>query len=258
MRTVRAAAGQGRLIVVRSTRFVVGVVTGALALGAVAGCSGTGGGAAKPDAVALLSKSTEALKTQPVRMAMDLGKEGAMTVQLDSANHNAEINMSMLDKGVAKHVTMRFVGKKAFMKMPDPQDKSTDKTWMSVDPKAAGGGASGVEGGADAMGADQFITLIARAEQTGAHSFSGALDGTRTPQGKDAAFLKKVPLLNSLTEIPFTAETDDQGRLTKMAIQVKDEKVAITYSDYGTKVDIAEPPAAEVLDLASIMKSSGK
>lgn len=102
----------------------------------------------------------------------------------------------------------------------------------------------------DPAGAPAIVKAIVNVEETGEGAYQGTVDLTKA---KDAGMVDAdvVSKLGAKAKaVPFTAQLDEQGRLTKLTVnvpaagKVKAHKLEATYADYGS-ADAAKKPAGE-------------
>jgi hypothetical protein len=102
----------------------------------------------------------------------------------------------------------------------------------------------------DPAGAPLIVKAIVDAEQTGEGAYKGTVDLTKA---KDAGMVdtEVIGKLGAKAKaVPFTATLDDQGRLTKLVINVpaagdvKAHKLEATYADYGGASAAKKPSGA--------------
>jgi hypothetical protein len=109
---------------------------------------------------------------------------------------------------------------------------------------------SGDPGGAQAM-----AKAMTNVQKSGDHDFSGTLDLTKTPQyGKDSM----KALGAKASTVPFTATTDDQGRLVALNVEMEGlmagaGTMTMKYSGFGESVDVKAPAASKVKELPDNM-----
>lgn len=213
--------------------------------------------AGQDDAAAALAAAAQKLGEQSLRFDMDMA--GSITAN-GTADPQAglasmSMNMDALSEG---SIELRKIGNDIYMKF----DKSAKggKGWMHVDAsKVADGSTFDIMSEDDPAGTKKMIAAMTKVERVGERGFQGSLD-----LAKSATYNKNDSLkaLAGKTLVPFTASTDDQGRLVELTLDMSGlgassgagampngGKVKTTYSDFGTKVSVKAPPAADVKEL---------
>ncbi|MEU7902927.1 hypothetical protein [Actinoplanes sp. NPDC049118] len=252
-------------------RLAIAGLTLVTALG-LAGCgpnddkarSGTGAPAAgraaeaaadELDPAAALAAAAKRLGEQSMRIDMDMAGAISMTGVADPKAGVAEMSMDMGALGDGTKVELRKVGQDVYMKFGGSIGKSlgggSGKPWMHVDAtKITEGSSFNILPKADPAGTKAMIAAMTKVERVGEHGFKGLLDPTRMPQ-----YNKSLKALGTKAgEMPFTAKTDDQDRLTELTLDMSAlgagaGKVKTRYSDFGTPVSVEAPPAAQVAEL---------
>lgn len=112
----------------------------------------------------------------------------------------------------------------------------------------------------DPSKAMRMLTTNSGVTKTGEHTFAGKLDLTQSSFVNPAA-LKSLGV--NATAVPFTAETDAEGRLVELVLDLEAigagaGKMTAKYSDYGVPVTVTAPPAAQVVEMpAKARKAMG-
>ncbi|MEV6874826.1 hypothetical protein [Amycolatopsis sp. NPDC051128] len=259
--------------------------------------SNGGSGLASPftDAIQLASASkqgTEQSKSAKFTMegsvaGQTLSATGAMA--FDGAN----TKFSMTSTAAGQTTEMRMVDKVMYIKLPADQQKQmrTDKAWAKIstdgtDPisQALGGALSQ---SAEQSDPSKMLDQISKAGRI-ISSDQTELNGEQVNHYKveldvakavdqfagqaPAAARDKITEMLKGKDIKLPAElwlnkgnlpvqvTMDQGPMMQAlgAPGAGDSKFTMKYSDWGTQVDVAAPPAEQVVDLGELMKKAGR
>ncbi|GAA3904926.1 hypothetical protein [Actinoplanes auranticolor] len=224
--------------------------------------------AQQADPAAELAAAAQKLGEQSLRFEMEM--VGAITAsgEADPKAGNARMTMDMGSLGDGNKIELRKVGTDVYLKFGGAVGQmlggqsSSGKEWMHVDAaKLPAGSSFNVMSPDDPAGTKAMVAAMTRVERTGANGYQGSLDLAKSPTYNKKDALKA---LGGNTLVPFTAETDAQGRLVELTLDMSGlgassgagavpggGKVKTTYSDFGTKVSVAAPPAAQVQELPS-------
>jgi hypothetical protein len=173
------------------------------------------------------------------------------------------MSMDMGALGEDSKIELRKVGDDVYLKfgaVGQMLGGKSDKAWMHVDAaKLPAGSSFTIMSPEDPAGTKAMITAMTKVERVGANGFKGSLDLAKSPTYNKKDSLKA---LGGNTLVPFTAATDDQGRLVELTLDMSGlgastgagavpggGKMKTTYSDFGTEVSVEAPPAAEVQEL---------
>lgn len=184
-------------------------------------------------------------ETMKMKMSMPGGIEANGSADL--AAKKLDMTMSMAMGTESLDIAVRLVGETMYMKMDATGDK-----WMSLDvSKLPAGNSLNPENMANA---EAFAAAAVEVKRDG-DNFSGTLDMTKSPTA-DPDSLKALG--SKATSVPFTAKRDSEGRLVEMVIDMSGMgagagKMTTTYYDFGTKVDVAAPAAADVTPMPEEM-----
>jgi len=248
-----------------------------LAMVATLGLTGCGplGGQAQPsggapvaaeqaDPAAALAAAARKLGEDSVRFEMEMIGSITASGVADPKAGNAEMSMDMGALGEDNKIELRKVGDDIFMKFGGSAGQllgsKNGKPWMHVDAtKLPEGSSFAIMSPDDPAGTKKMITAMTAVERVGTNGFRGTLDLAKSPTYNKKDSLKS---LAGNTLVPFTASTDDQGRLVELTLDMSalgassgagavpgGGKVKTTYSDFGTKISVAAPPAGEVQEL---------
>jgi hypothetical protein len=222
--------------------------------------------AAQADPAAALAAAAQKLGQDSLRFHMEMIGSISASGTADPKAGVAQMSMDMGALGDGNKIELRKVGDDVFLKFGGAVGQllgnQSSKAWMHVDAaKLPAGSSFSIMSPDDPAGTKTMVTAMTKVERVGAHGFRGTLDLAKSP-----AYGKKESLkaLGGNTLVPFTATTDDQDRLVELTLDMSglgassgagkvpgDGKVKTTYSDFGTKVSVQAPPAAQVRELPS-------
>ncbi|WP_346538426.1 hypothetical protein [Micromonospora sp. DPT] len=150
-----------------------------------------------------------------------------------------------LDMGSQGKVRMITLGDDAWMKISGMA--GAPKKWLHMDATRLGAsGQMNLMPDGDPGGAKQMIKGVTEVEKTGEHAFAGTLDYTKAKPDD-----KGIKALGAKAKaVPFTAKTDDQGRLIELVVDTTvlspaAGKLKTTYTDFGAAVAPQKPPASQ-------------
>jgi hypothetical protein len=256
-----------------------------------------GSGLASPftDAIQLASASKQGTeKSKSAKFTME-GSAAGQTISATGAMaiDGANTKFSMTSTAAGQTTEMRMVDKVMYIKLPAEEQKQmgTDKSWAKIsadgtDPISQALGAS-LSQSAEQSDPSKILEQVSKAGRI-ISSDQTELNGQQVNHYKvelDVAksveqFTGQVPAAarDKLTEmlkgkdIKIPAElwlnkdnlpvqvTMDQGPMMQAlgAPGSGDAKFTMKYSDWGTTVDVAAPPADQVVDLGELMKKAGR
>jgi len=207
------------------------------------------------DPAAELSAAAKRLGEQSVRIKTDMA--GALSINgvADPKAGVARMSMDMSALSQDTKIEVRKVGEDVYLKFSGSMAKmiggaGSGKPWMHVDASKIAEGSSFKLPKDDPAGSKAMIDAMTKVERVGEHNFKGLLDPAKMQRNQ--ASLKALG--TKTAAVPFTATTDDQGRLTELTLDMSAlgagaGKMKTTYSDFGTPVTVEAPPAAEVGEL---------
>jgi hypothetical protein len=230
----------------------------ALSLG-VAGC-GTNTGTETPSGSASTSSSAAApqgaldeltaaaqkLNQDTVKMTMAMAGLNA-TGAMDPTAKNAKMSMEMGTDGQTMKMDVLVVGPDLYLNMTGVPGMSGK--WLHLDSsKLPNGSGLDLMPGGDPGGANNMVKGVVDVQKDGERGFKGTIDLTKAT----TANKQSIDVLGDKAKaVPFTAKTDEQGRLVELtvdmsAIQAGLTPLKTTYSDFGTTVSVQKPPASQV------------
>jgi hypothetical protein len=119
--------------------------------------------------------------------------------------------------------------------------------WMHVDASKVGSGAAfGIKPGKDLLSPSALISGVTTARRTSSTGYAGTIDLTKST----LPFAQQLGA--SAAPVPFTATVDSSGRVASIVITPPVSAsttgtVTLTYSGYGTPVNLQPPPAAQTV-----------
>jgi hypothetical protein len=120
-------------------------------------------------------------------------------------------------------------------------------TWYRVDPaRITRPGSLGLSAIKDPTGVQALIaaTHDVRRENRG---YTGTVDMTRVQAWGPVNIPQVIQLGETAKRIPFEATVDDQDRLVSVKVEIPDNPVTATYSDFGATLTTTAPDGAAPL-----------
>jgi hypothetical protein len=247
------------------------------------------------DAIQLASASKKGTeRSKSAKFTME-GTAAGQTISMNGAVSTGSdgTKLSMTSTAAGQTTEMRLVDKVMYIKLPAGERKQlgTDKAWAKISPdgtdplsQALGGALSqsadqsdpgkmleGISKAGRIVSSDQTelngeqvnhykveIDLAKAIDQFAGQVPAAARDKfTKMVKGKDV----KIPaeLWVNKDNLPVQV-TMDQGPMMKAlgAPGSGEAKFTAKYTDWGTQVDVAAPPADQVVDLGELMKKAGR
>ncbi|WP_045740364.1 hypothetical protein [Actinoplanes rectilineatus] len=200
---------------------------------------------------AQLANAAGRLKTDTFKMTM--------TVKIDTTDARLDGAMDPTKKigaftattkrgGGTSVIEWRILGNVVYLKSNTPGLPGTkDKPWRRINQSESASLAEGFDGAKMA----NPLTQATSVQRTSARHFTGTFDTSAVAR---ALSLPTPDSSSSAAPAPtgaFTADLDDQGRLTRYHLDVPRTKggtysMDLTYSDFGTLVSVQAPPADQV------------
>ncbi|GAA0546413.1 hypothetical protein GCM10010172_30100 [Paractinoplanes ferrugineus] len=182
-----------------------------------------------------------------------------MTIKIDTTDARLDGAMDPTQKigaftattqrnGGTSTIEWRILDTVVYLKSSTPSLASNkDKPWRRVSPAEAGSLAEGFDGAKMANPLTQAVSV----QRTSARHFTGTFS---TAAVATALSLPTPSTSSGATTAPtvaFTADLDDQGRLTRYHLDVPRTKggtypLDLAYSDFGTPVTVQAPPAEQI------------
>ncbi|MFJ1760673.1 hypothetical protein ACIOD2_10175 [Amycolatopsis sp. NPDC088138] len=256
-----------------------------------------GSGLASPftDAIQLASASKQGTeKSKSAKFSMEGSVAGqTMTATGAMAFDGANTTFSMTSTAAGETTEMRMVDKVMYIKLPAEQQKQmgTDKSWAKIsadgtDPVSQAMG-SALSQSAEQSDPSKVLDQVSKAgriissDQTqlngeqvnhykveldvakAVDQFTGQVPAaardklTEMLKGKDL----KIPaeLWLNKDNLPVQVTMDQTAMMQALGMPGGSEsKFTMKYSDWGTTVDVAAPPADQVVDFGELMKKAGR
>jgi hypothetical protein len=231
--------------------------------------SGTPGGSAAPVTTATtapaeptdeLTAAYAKFSDTPVKFELAAVGGIAGTGSIDAKARTSEMSS---DLGAAGSMVTRQVGNDLYVRTKGQVGTAiggTDGKWMHIDVSKVPDSSPISLKNTDPANTAKLITTATDVTKTGDHAFKGTVDMTKAATA-NAAALKAMG--SKAKAVPFTAETDDEGRLTKLTMNLESiatgaGTMTATYSDWGVPVKVATPAAAETVEMpAKFRKAMG-
>ena len=272
--------------------FVALLAAGSLAL---AGCNAAGGKEEEAEADVLTLLRTESAKALQISLERtEKAQSASFTVEGKSdgeqLNGKGSIFFGDSPRGTVTltdpkdgPTELRFLPTALYMSIPEKERAEMDgKEWMKLDVAAAAKLANSKEAGEmlveyarqlrDLDPSAQVKTLIAGGKFTvvGEETIDGVKTVHYTGTQPLAAYLAEVDAKSraaveskltkaGVKEVKVDLWVDEkyQPRRTKTVVGTVDD-LTVTFSDYGTKVDVVEPPADKTLDFVQMLQELAK
>jgi hypothetical protein len=226
--------------------------------GAPAAATAAATGTGQTDAKAELAAAAQKLAEDSMKIDMDMAGTMSMTGVADPKAGTAKMSMDMGSLADNAKIEVRKVGNDIYLKFGGSLAKlvgsASAKPWMRLDvAKLSEGSSFNIMPKDDPAGTKAMLAAMTKVERVGDNGFKGTLDLTKTPKYHKESL---KALSTKATDVPFTATTDGQGRLTELTLDLSAMgagvgKIKTTYSDFGTPVSVEAPPAAQVGELPS-------
>ncbi|GAB2629001.1 hypothetical protein Aab01nite_21100 [Paractinoplanes abujensis] len=204
-----------------------------------------------------------AVKLSDAPVKVDVVSVAGVTITgaFDAKAQRGDMTMEL---GPAGGMSMKQLGNDLYVQvkgaMANAVDDAAARKWMHIDLSTVPESSSLNIKNNDPRVTAKLLTSAMQVKKTGEHTFSGTVDLTKSPTYNAQA---AKGLAAKMKAVPFTAETDTDGRLAELTFDM--EKIApgagemITrYSDFGVPVAVKAPPAAQVVEMpASFRKAMG-
>jgi hypothetical protein len=209
-----------------------------------AGASGTADASPPSTATAELTAAAQRLNDDTVKVTLEsstLRSTGNLDPKADKATMSVRI-------GTNSSVDLRSIGEDAWLQATGVPGVEPGK-WLHIDGARLAGTSFDALPDGDAAGAGKFVERMADVTKSGDGTYQGTIDLTKV-----AGSGVSVDVLGAKgNSVPFTATVDDQGRLTKLTLDLSTidpnlGTMTTTYSDFGAPVTVAAPPAAQVVE----------
>jgi len=230
-----------------------GTTPGASAPPTTAPSTSASASAADPAAAAALASAATTLGTTSFKATMTSGPGLKLTGQMDAPNGVGTATLTATGPNTEINVKSLIVGQDLYVQVPGITKAGT---WTHVDVSRLPEGANvGLRPGQiDPANTAKLLTSTTDVRQAGSRSYQGTLDLTKAA---DVAGVSKTMIDawgDQARSVPVTAGLDEQGRLSALTIQLpaaegqQPTPLEVLYTDYGTKVEVQKPAAAEVIE----------
>jgi hypothetical protein len=223
-----------------------------------AGGASTSASAAAPqdDALNELTAAAQKLNQDTVKMTMamsGLNASGAM----DPAAKNAKMTMEMGDAGQTMKMDVLVMGQDFYLNMTGVPGMSGK--WLHLDSSTlpAGSGLDLMPDG-DPGGANNMVKGVVDVKKAGDNAFTGTIDLTKAATANKQSL---AVLGDKAKAVPFSAKTDEQGRLVELTVDMSAVQSGLTplkttYSDFGTPVSVQKPAASEIQEAPEALRKA--
>jgi hypothetical protein len=247
----------------RIRRLTIAGVALAAAIG-VAGCGPTDDKAApaapaatttKPaDAATALGAAAAKSSAQTLRMTLTMSGAGVtMSGVSDPKTKNSDMKMNL--GALGGDAQMVRIGDDLYIKFSNSAitQFTGGKAWIHMNMAGTGSPLGTV----DPIQAAKALESAATVERVGDHDFKGTLDIAKAQELMGQKAPASAPA--GAKSMPFTAKTDDQGRLIEMTVDMSAYSpqagtMKTTYSDFGTPVSVTAPPKSQVGEMPDQLK----
>ncbi|MEV0716119.1 hypothetical protein [Asanoa sp. NPDC050611] len=198
-------------------------------------------------ATAELTAAAQKLNDDTVKVTLESAAVNS-TGNLDPKADKATMSLKIGASGSNSSVDLRSIGEDAWLQATGVPGVEPGK-WLHIDGARLAGTSFDALPDGDAAGAGKFVERMADVTKSGDGSYQGTIDLTKV-----AGSGVSVDVLGGKgNSVPFTATVDDQGRLSKLSLDLTSidpqlGTMTTTYSDFGTPVTVAQPPAAQVVE----------
>jgi hypothetical protein len=216
---------------------------------------------ADPAAVDALTKATSQLGTTSFKMTATSGSGFKLTGAVDPAQSAGTAELSASGPNAELNIKTLLSGQDLYLQVPGFTKAGT---WTHVDVARLPEGANvGLRPGQlDPVNTSKLLSSATDVRSTGPNAYAGTLDLTKAV---GLAGVSQVTIDESGAQaqrVPFTATTDDQGRLSELTIEIPAvngqaaQPLKVLYSDYGAPVTVTKPSAAEITEAPDSLYSS--
>lgn len=230
------------------------LVPALVAVLALAGCSFGGSGHPSPTTApsvapsqSELAKSLHALVEGAYKFKVT-AHEGTYTGAADPVADLLDATVNVTSDGASLKIDTLGVRGSVYTRLTGlPLPGFDGATWFRVDPaRMTRPGSLGVSAIRDPTGVQALVaaTHDVRRENRG---YTGTVDMTRVTTWGPVNIPQVLQLGEAATRIPFEATVDDHDRLVSMKVEIPDNPVTATYSDFGAPLTTTAPATAEPL-----------
>lgn len=202
-----------------------------------------------------LARAAQRLQADSFKMALTMtvanGDTGNLSGIMDPTKKVGAFTSTFTHDGTPTTSEWRVIGRTVYLKTSASTAAlpgSSRKGWQRINP--------GTDTMSDDFDGAQMASTLERAttvKRAGDNAFTGTIDVSLAADALGTSTLKpKVGSSSSTTQlVPFRADTDGQGRLTRYSLELPNptggvNKVTLTYSNFGTAVEVQAPPADQI------------
>ena len=247
MRTSRLA-GLGLAALAAAAMTVAGCDTSASSSSAPASSAAPSASAAEPAAVQALSAATAKLGETSFKVSATSGSDFKLNGAVDPAQGVGTVDLTATGPNASLNVKTLLIGQDLYVQVPGVTNAGT-WTHLDVSRLPAGANVGLRPGQVDPVDTANLLSSATDVHATGTNAYAGTLD------------LSKAAGLGVSTtqpqKVPFTANVDDQGRLSTMTITPQSTApIDVRYTDYGSPVTASRPAASEITEAPDSLYSS--
>jgi hypothetical protein len=213
--------------------------------GAAVAPAGVPATTAQADAAAELAGAAAKLAGESMHVRITMAGGVTMTGVADARAQTADMSMT-LGAGLADKLRIIRVGSDMWARGDGSIGAlvgGSDK-WVHLDISRM----SNLIGSGEPATAAKMLRSAADVRSAGDHRITGTVDLTEAETSSAAPSMGE-----NAKAVPFTARTDDQGRLIELTIDMSGVasgagRVTSTYSDFGTPVSVKVPPKSKTVE----------
>ncbi|GAA1608387.1 hypothetical protein [Actinoplanes couchii] len=214
-------------------RIAAGTAAGAALATLLAGCS-AGPPRNRADPAGALTLARTELEKDTYRLTTALGTTVLMTGVVDPVTRNSETVWTR----ARQDTTVRRIDGVNYVRFPPEQAGGDDRKWETVRTPEGGGLAS-----FDASSILGSLATVAEPRWADYDTVEGVIDLTTFSEslGPSPAGIDPQPP----RMVAFQADIEGRGRLAELRVTTASAVHAVTFSEFGTPVDVKVPPAAD-------------
>ncbi|MER7002706.1 hypothetical protein ABT297_06630 [Dactylosporangium sp. NPDC000555] len=177
-----------------------------------------------------------------------VAKEGSYEGRIDPLADLLDASVSVSSSGASLKIDTIEVRGSAYTRLTGlPLPGFDGGTWYQVDPaRVTRAGALGLSAIRDPTGVQALVAATHDVRRDG-RTYRGTVDMTRVVAWGPANIARVRQLGDAARAIPFEATVDERDRITGVRVDIPDDTVEATYSDFGAPVTVEEPKGAERL-----------
>jgi hypothetical protein len=216
---------------------------------------------AAPTAAATeLAAAAAKLADDTARLDVSMTGLLSMTGVVDPQAQTARMTMDMGAVSDGTKAEVRKIGDDVWLKLKGPLGRllNANDQWLHIEASELPAASSfNVLQGDDPAGTQAMVRAMTDVRRTGPRGFTGTVDLTKSPKYSP----EMVRALGAkASAVPFTARTDEQGRLVELttdlsAVVSGAGNVTTKFSDFGVAVDVIRPLPSETSELPSELRN---